>query len=1637
MAAAPPKPDEELQLPPSENFGVVKEDEGPVIELGDRIRLSGGKYDKMTGRVIFRNENEIHLMPDGLTHTAIKLPITEEGFEEDSGIDGVEILQKRKKPALVDVLDLGVGQQLETFEEDGTSGPTFIIKKVDPEKDTIVVTNEESGDIDLAFGFQGVPDSLPFRVIRGRQAPEVPKIEENDENENENENGDNDKNEDDEGEEEEVELEDFTFLDDELDAAALQAPAEDEGNEYLVEIPKSERTYSNVTQKSEAYADLLSLSSPALQKLDLTQRNIRVLTEMFFQLRAQILRLSADGTPKGVKPTSIQTLIDALETRQIALSRCVVDVDKILYHDMDPETDPQPSTMDHLLIQGFNEKIAEAVTYIESSTDMAGEKYSQFLNSYLTRFGAVWRGASGPRIAFQRDEEAFRLKAPDADADAAVIPGFPQGLPSNKSGLISSEMIGEVGLSMIRGLKATRARGQVLQPGEEASVLAYVMFPIIYASSLSTLRQESLAADVKSGLKDALSMKTVLKRSGEITEIPSTNQPFLVSVEGGTLGNIPLREYLKALDLKAEGFGDIWPLQVLMGMREREWTIDQQEVLGEIITKTQNAMLEVILRQRENLAKQVSQPPAVQGIQMTPDGPQMIQKLADEPLIKDIQQAIKEQMPAFANSDVALVGLVLRHHSELAFAQLADQPAALTRMRMKYARDEYLQTIKNIQLKKQRIAFAGAPPEPVNCPHVRPLAMIRKVKDSNQRLALLTKFLTTFQGTKQDNWVNCRVGDHHLLCVHELLQVYQYLRPGDVSVLNKDIQLNFGGGQFQGYYICRNCGQPISELEYDTHLEFDDSGKPMMGRSELVDKDAVTLEEIDQIIGPMGDVEVPQEFDNETKTLIYMTAKQMADRVFAPLEKQDFLTLVARAFSVIQQIPTREQYIRIQQGMRKKSGIAAAAVAEAASALSSDYDVYINQALVCAVGVHLLLLVQSRKPDLILRGVATGCRSLRGQPLEAEGTQGIDCIVSVISSFQKDSPPWSLTQFQRERDDMMRQKMIKNIFEPILRSSLQDPTILQALAQKRDYKRKILGKAGGQGRPDEQLPVNFAPIPFQMKPEDFVEKIIIPEAATPLDRAELWVRQGNHLAKTNKLPKPMAFSETSCCLSPLNKIDDFWQKSSSSLPPFKKLVGLPPPPKITRTEPTMKPSLIFRPLPDAPENSYYLLFLKVCYDGEKKGQTHEFGLTHQCIWCGLKLPKELEILTAAQGRTAIEQQGIDVSKESFEALLNETHRVNSFKTKFLLELSGPLDNWAKLMTMDPEPAEGYREVMAKTQSELTKLPPDAKNEEVAVALSDFSQLAATMEAGFKARIANTQHALFDHIIEEGAESIVRFIQSYVIVPLKQFTSRRSQAPAIPKSWQLSRQHEQDVMNLLFEHRGYLTKFNKVITTPWLNAKIDTVLSQSRILLDALTALRPLQIPGGVQTYTYFLKFCLYAPLANFVDPNVLPIVSRSNDGEIEAPQSQVEQQALFPARFISEMSARFKGEGFHLTPERVRELIAERNEKEKSNIIKKMSDMSRAGKEIEMIKMKLGLGDWAVGGTKGVYAYDKERYDIERDQRAQAGIIDFPGQGPEGPGEGAPVQAVDGLGYYQTDGDEAGYIDDGELGDINGFDDDN
>ena len=63
------------------------------------------------------------------------------------------------------------------------------------------------------------------------------------------------------------------------------------------------------------------------------------------------------------------------------------------------------------------------------------------------------------------------------------------------------------------------------------------------------------------------------------------------------------------------------------------------------------------------------------------------------------------------------------------------------------------------------------------------------------------------------------------------------------------------------------------------------------------------------------------------------------------------------------------------------------------------------------------------------------------------------------------------------------------------------------------------------------------------------------------------------------------------------------------------------------------------------------------------------------------------------------------------------------------------------------------------------------------------------------------------------------------------------------------------------------------------------------------------------------------------------------------------------------------------------------------------------------------MGRWAVGGSKAIWAYDAGQYEREREERAKAGIIDFPGSNAVFDAEEA--RFGDGYDFTQTHEDDS------------------
>ena len=118
--------------------------------------------------------------------------------------------------------------------------------------------------------------------------------------------------------------------------------------------------------------------------------------------------------------------------------------------------------------------------------------------------------------------------------------------------------------------------------------------------------------------------------------------------------------------------------------------------------------------------------------------------------------------------------------------------------------------------------------------------------------------------------------------------------------------------------------------------------------------------------------------------------------------------------------------------------------------------------------------------------------------------------------------------------------------------------------------------------------------------------------------------------------------------------------------------------------------------------------------------------------------------------------------------------------------------------------------------------------------------------------------------------------------------------------------------------------------------------------------------------------------------------------EITSPVRSIGDPSM---RFLLEIVAltlnKYGRERLSFNDQEIKELIAIRNEKERVNVVAEFNKLTDEERAVELMNKKLGIGKWAVGGTKLIYAYDKDYYDLERQKREAAGIIDFPGLGPD------------------------------------------
>jgi hypothetical protein len=1620
----------------------LQEQELATYALGDILYIEGGVYDGSEGRLYYYDDEYIKILPNGLTNKLLTIPLDDEEYEE-LGIE--EIIRKKRavEPGFLSLVGFVKGEGVETFTTSGEPGPTFTVVDMNKKEDSILLRSELGDEMEILFNtesYQGIPRDLPFEVMRAREAPvasvkgSVDVLEELADLEGEGAKeeaaaalGDTNTEGEEEGEEE---------GEGEEGEGAAGVPVvlevleefEDEAEGVLKEIPAIARTYPDAIQVTEMLTQMLQRLSAEQQKNPQRVKALSRKVEMFINLRNEVVRYGLAGEPRGLYSTSLQTLADLVAQPNIPLSRKIVDMTKVLYIDHTAEeykarimglssVDPVGEKEETLEFQFLEDVVKHAEALDAEMRAPRGaaaaeepvvglprfyldmERYRQQI---ITPYRTTIEEEEGGRPV-QQDEEVFRSEPPAGPEDEPAVPALVQ------SDLVVYKPATEkIAYSIVRLLKSRQARflnresGAAIRTVEAGEIVApdtVLLFPRSTLRELGPIRSGQLAIDMSLGSKPPRLFSDILAELGEASEFLTADGLLTIGLRGGILGGVSIKDWLESSKLPLTGHGDALLYLRPYGISTLEFNLDQSEVLNTKILQTL-AALRAFLTEKRQQGKQFLESlrfiPA--GLLAPAEQVRLLERIQAEPLLRELYDRAAEEFGAeIAEIDVYWVSYLYKHQPDLLLAVLGQQPSIVAKERLRAVRDQYLRALSIADQRRRKEKAAGELPQLNRCPHVAELEKIRKIKDDAIRQNLLvTKILSDFRGRIEKHWIECNNCDKHLICEHELYQVRQFLEPRNKDILEKEMVLAFSGGVFHGKYICKNCGQPMRDLDFDTHIEFNDSGQPMMGRSVMVDEEAIRAAELDALFTPSGvaeDIEDSRlQFGSDEANLVYSILTQMTDRMGIAPDKKDYESIVTSTSSYLSKLYTRKQY---------------AAITRAQGKAAIDYDVYRARFTIAGTAASLLLNIQTRKPDYIIRYTNEECRAgFFGYPLEGEANKtGLDCTASTLASFMRDELPWNQTGFQKESNFQKRKALWLRLLESRIEETVKDPMVQVALKEKRQYLADLYGGTGGDMA--DQIPKSFRPVPLLLTAEEAAATSITPEAADPAHASQAWIRQAHAIARESAILDPnIPYAETTCCFHPLTNPDEFWSQKEM-VPLSAKTIQI-----ATRQTSFSMPAKTAKYTElegEIGDTSLYSLFTRVCYDGPRKGLPHELGLTLRCRWCNLQFPEHPSMPAAAAPfstdrktekrlmeeyvdelrakqeslRTALTSQGAIINTETFQDVLDNSHLNYQVDIPQRKRLPRSDTTFAQLLAVPETPFEGWALLFEGCASAVLALGPTPTELQIAKACEPLIERVGRMEEIIQRRLGAKHFAQVMKLTRLSPQDLGETLTTYFIVPLTRWlTGVNGTAFPILKSYELEDNLLEGIKKGLEPHFRPLAAGVELVGL--MRAKVEKLIKQySTMKKQVCDILRIILTPGGRQMVTYIHRAFLMGPLHSYLDPQDIPDAA----GDIaEGARAGARIKDLYVA--ISQLVDRIRDEGLNYSDEQIRILLEERREKEKMLFIKKQDKMTKEEQQLERMNKRRGLGDYAVT-LKQVRYLDEEQQEREREQRALAGIVDY------------------------------------------------
>jgi hypothetical protein len=1257
-----------------------------IPELGDIITIESSQYGSLTGKIIFRDEKLIRVLPIDASDRA-----TDFALDPDDGdfINELKVVRctihtKREEYHFAIQLGVAAGETLEFFDNMGQSVPNVapgIVAEIiaDENTDSIILADGRRMD----FNFIGPP--APIHVVRvstqsiSEEKSNAPIV--------------------------------VDELPDEFDLSLLEGliPAA-----MMEEIPTADRTYPEIIQREEMYLDLLKSYPETKQKNPNLLRRLTRETDLLLALKNAVTVNNEKGEPRPFIK-SADSLKDILTNIGSPLS-CIIPVlalKRILYTKEDSDERLPENILEQ--VEFRNELLNELSILRASNAYLAGQdtggaaQISKLMYTYL--YDILYREGSVflPNSMSVQGEEVLA----DQEVLRTVLPPEPViGYSKiNKDAELNASYVGPIKTRMHRVISAFKADQNVIAPGDPGTALNYMLLPTNIGSMYRPIKYSgSIAEDIRAaeiaGKLDSLELITNRSNVDElgIQIVKGINNPTAEGDDANTIDvakwlTANLNKFIHVTDLLNSGSVAINRVLDAIGLRSYEWSPEVAAAIWSSIENAQKIYKTGFEDYRTTVQTYLKTAPPYDFGRVIPADSILFKKSLEVP-----ELAVLINKFASENNELIKAQFFLNSY-EGTLARLLYAGCSANHPQLKNIRSVYLAEVhrSSVQFKSLNDELSKYKAEPIlnKCPHVRDMEVLRSLMktDNSKFMAVLQKILTKYQGGRNNNWVDCKVCDGHLICIHEVMLLYERTHPGRAPALHKEILMDYGGAAFSGRYVCRFCGVPISEFEYDNHLEYDDEGRPLMGRNVA---EVVVEDELDTILN----ISVKKKaiaFEDPIQNDLYDLTRVLVQNSGFVFPDSTYEEIVLFSYNYITtELPSRDEYDKIVVKKQQKP----------------TYESFMATNKIAITAAYIICLIHTMNPFPEIMYPFAGCRFKRGgYPIESDKEEDLGAMeyfVCVIANLNRDSAPWNMGVWFTDSDPDKRKKLVRKWIMDKFKSAKNMQNLLN---NARTTYTQNIKNAQGMASSKDRLPGYFRPttnpkpayfeatamthpdyIDSALKENKFgdamdpiVEQRIYQLACDSVMNAHISAQASDFISETSTR------SDSTCCFLPIDgirkgKVTMFNPPAVESeierlntaqvvlqkRDPCQQSNGAHLYVHWSSPEPIMSTAV-------KPDASYFKLFMRTCFRGLRRGMTHEFGhygKSYSCRHCHFNLAMDPLVLmsdlndeeilnndTKRKGnpitvvqdyaRASLKENGVEINADNFRGLLSDVRSIRN------------------------------------------------------------------------------------------------------------------------------------------------------------------------------------------------------------------------------------------------------------------------------------------------------------------------------------------------------------------------------------------